>query len=75
MAHSSETLNILSSFFHSSMTMENRFQSLKDIFLWFDSIKKGERFEVNEIPFDQMDQWFFTENAEKLVHKIGRAHV
>jgi len=72
MADSSEALNLLSSFFHSSMTLENRFQSLEDIFLWFDNIKKEERFEVNEIPFSQMDQWFFTENAEKLVHKSGK---
>ena len=72
MADSSETFNLLSSFFHSSLTVENKFQSLEDIFLWFDKIKKEERFEVDEIPFDQLDQWFFTENTEKLVHKSGK---
>lgn len=72
MEDSSGKLNLLSSFFHSSLTMDNRFQTLKDIFLWFDKIKEKERFEVNEIPFSQMDQWFFTENAEKLVHKSGK---
>lgn len=68
----SGTLDLLSSFFHSSLTLKNKFQTLDDIFLWFDKIKKEERFEVNEIPFNQMDQWYFTENTEKLVHQSGK---
>ena len=72
MTESSGTLKLLSSFFHSSLTVKNKFQSLEDIFLWFDNIKKEERFEVNEIPFNQMDQWFFTENAGKMVHNSGK---
>jgi len=61
-----------SSFFYSSLTLQNEFQSLEDIISWFDQKKKEERFVVNEIPFSKLEQWYFTDERKSLVHKSGK---
>lgn len=59
------------SFFNSSQELNNRFQQYNDFLSWFE--KKGENyFSVEEIPFNSLDQWYFTDNNDSLVHKTGK---
>jgi oxidase EvaA len=59
------------SFFFSSQVVENQFQSFDQFLVWF-SAKKDRGFVVQEIPFSQLDQWYFTHDNESLVHKSGK---
>ena len=61
-----------SSFFYSSLTLNNEFQNLKEFFFWFEEKNRDESFVVNEIPFSELDQWYFTENKKSIVHKSGK---
>ncbi len=65
-------LNALkSSFFNSSQELNNKFQSFHDFLSWFD--QKGKNFfSVEEIPFESLDQWYFSENKDSLVHQTGK---
>jgi len=58
-------------FFFSSMEKKNRFQKYNDFLIWFEE-KKQSHFEVEEIPFSKLDQWYFTPNNESLVHQSGK---
>jgi len=60
-----------SSFFCSSQELNNKFQTFEDFLKWFDG-KKGKYFNVNQIPFEELEQWYFTPNKYSLVHKSGR---
>jgi oxidase EvaA len=60
-----------SSFFNSSQELNNSFQSFDDFLSWFD--QKGKNyFSVEEVPFDSLDQWYFSENKDSLVHQTGK---
>ena len=59
------------SFFISSQIEENQFQDFKTFLRWFDS-KNRKDFAVKQIPFSQLDQWYFTPSKESLVHKSGK---
>lgn len=59
-------------FFFSSIHENNIFQSLEEFRNWFDLKKKSGRFEVEQIPFSELDQWSFTEHNEKIVHQSGK---
>lgn len=60
-----------SSFFCSSQELENRFQTFENFLSWFEG-KKEKYFSVEQIPFDELDQWYFTPNKHSLVHQSGR---
>ena len=60
-----------SSFFCSSPEFENKFQSFEHFLKWFDG-KKEAYFSVEQIPFEELDQWCFTPNKHSLVHKSGK---
>src|ERR1035437_3582754 len=61
-----------SSFFYSSLTLNNEFQNFEEFISWFDQKNRDESFVVNEIPFSELDQWYFTENKRSIVHKSGK---
>lgn len=59
------------SFFCSSQETENKFQTFENFLKWFET-KKTKFFSVEQVPFDELDQWSFTPNNHSLVHKSGR---
>ena len=61
-----------SSFFKSSITLNNEFQDFDEFLNWFKYQKSSQNFIVNEIPFKKLDMWFFNKNNEELAHKSGK---
>lgn len=59
------------SFFFSSQEKTNEFQKYDEFLAWFEKKNKN-YFVVEQIPFNQLDQWFFTPGNECLVHKSGK---
>lgn len=59
------------SFLTSSLTLENEFQSNDDFSSWFRS-KANNKFEVNEIPFSKLENWYFEEKTGNLRHTSGK---
>lgn len=59
------------SFFISSQQKINEFQKFEDFLVWFEE-KRNNYFVVEEIPFKEMDQWFFNSKNESIVHKSGK---
>ncbi|MCX6262770.1 MAG: NDP-hexose 2,3-dehydratase family protein [Bacteroidia bacterium] len=59
-------------FLLSALYKNNKFQSLDNFFKWFDNKLKGDSFVVNEIPFEDLDQWFFEKNTMNLKHASGK---
>lgn len=68
-----DTLNIAekSTFFLASQENNNKFQSMDDFLKWFENKRKN-YFSVEEIPFNKLDQWYFTPDRYSLVHQSGR---
>ena len=67
-----EELNVVkASFFNSAQELNNKFQQFNDFLSWFD--QKGKNyFSVEEVPFKSLDQWYFTDNKDSLVHNSGK---
>lgn len=59
-------------FFFSSTHDNNIFQSLKEFNKWFERKKVTGKFQVDQIPFSQLDQWEFTPNNERIKHASGK---
>jgi len=59
------------SFFFSSQEFNNKFQKFDEFLYWFEN-KKSSYFSVEEIPFNELDQWYFTPENYSLVHKSGK---
>jgi oxidase EvaA len=60
------------SFLRSALTEENRFQSTRDFMSWFRARARAHRFSVRQIPFGQLDQWYFDQDTQNLAHVTGR---
>tara|TARA_B110000003_G_C16654588_1_gene535896 strand:+ start:4690 stop:6144 length:1455 start_codon:yes stop_codon:yes gene_type:complete len=69
---SSEICDYSSSFFNSSITLENEFQDFDSFLKWFFKRKTSQSFTVNEIPFNKLDQWSFTDDNKDLAHESGK---
>lgn len=61
-----------SSFLISALTEENRFQGMGEFMFWFNSKKTTNPFSVEQIPFDKLDNWYFEEESQNLVHTSGK---
>ena len=61
-----------SSFFTSSLHLQNQFQSFKSFRAWFDSKCRPDEFHVEQIPLEQMEKWRFDDIKSKLYHESGR---
>lgn len=59
-------------FLHSLLTLENEFQDLNGFFSWFDSKSRNDKFNVEEIPFDSLDNWYFEQETKNLRHSSGK---
>lgn len=60
------------SFFASSLDSCNCLMNLEEFERWFDQHCKPEEFDVQEIPFVELDNWSFVNDQEKLGHVSGR---
>lgn len=60
------------SFLRSALTTESRFQTLDEFLAWFQSRRAANRFVVEQIPFAEMDQWYFADDPYRLVHRSGK---
>ncbi|MEW6614408.1 MAG: NDP-hexose 2,3-dehydratase family protein [Thermodesulfobacteriota bacterium] len=61
-----------SGFLRSALTIENRFQSMDEFMSWFNSRKTSHRFSVEQIPFNEFDNWYFESQSRNLVHNSGK---
>jgi dTDP-4-dehydro-6-deoxy-alpha-D-glucopyranose 2,3-dehydratase len=59
-------------FFFSSLCKNNIFQTMEEFRDWFEKKKTTGNFRVEQIPFSQFDQWFFTPNNERIEHISGK---
>jgi oxidase EvaA len=60
------------SFLRSALTTEGQFLSLDEFQDWFHSRREAYRFTVEQIPLDDMDQWYFADDPYRLVHRSGK---
>ena len=60
------------SFLRSTLTTASRFQTLEEFLAWFESRRTANRFEVQQIPLAEMDQWYLTGHPRRLVHRSGK---
>jgi len=61
-----------SSFFSSSLHLQNRFQSFESFLTWFESKCRPDEFHVEQIPLEQMEKWRFDDTKSRLFHESGR---
>lgn len=60
------------SFLRSALTTEGQFGDLDEFLDWFRSRRAANRFVVKQIPFAEMDQWYFAQDPCRLVHRSGK---
>ncbi len=59
-------------FLHSALMRDGEFMSTSRCVEWLQARSEAHGFEVREIPFSEMDAWFFAETPHRLVHKTGK---
>ena len=62
----------MSSFFSSSLHLQNRFQSFSSFQTWFESRCRPNEFSVEKIPLEEMEKWRFDDSKSRLYHESGR---
>jgi len=60
------------SFFFSSLQINNRFQPFKSFQLWFENKRQSDKFFVQKIHLNKMEKWQFDDNKSRLFHVSGR---
>ena len=61
------------SFFESSLSANTKIkQSIKEFYIWYNKRLSEGIFETRVIPFNQFDQWSFSQNKSELVHDSGK---
>lgn len=56
----------------SALTTKGQFRNVDDFFEWFNIRGTANRFVVKEIPFEEMDNWCFSENPCRITHSSGK---
>ena len=59
-------------FLNSSVTPENEFQDLNLFYSWFKSKASDDKFIVDEIPLESLDNWYFEHDTKNLRHSSGK---
>lgn len=59
-------------FLSSALTDKNEFQTMKSFLTWFKDKGKISSFKVQEIPFEELDQWYFEKETKNLRHNSGK---
>ncbi len=60
------------SFFASSLTRENKFQTFKSFKAWLAERCRPEEFRVEQVPLDEMEKWSLTPDGSRISHESGR---
>lgn len=60
------------SFFASSLTCENRFQSFRTFKEWLKERYRKEEFKVDMVPLGEMDKWALDAQGNSISHETGR---
>lgn len=60
------------SFFASSLTRENKFQSFKTFKAWLSERCRPEEFRVEQVPLDEMEKWALEPDGSRISHESGR---
>lgn len=61
-----------SSFFASSLTRENQFQSFRTFHEWLKERCRPEEFKVEQVPLDEMEKWALVPDGSRISHESGR---
>jgi len=59
-------------FFFSSLQLQNKFQSNKSFQAWYEKKCQPDKFNVKQIPLEQMEKWQFDDTKSRLFHISGR---
>lgn len=59
-------------FFFSAINKNKAIVNLEELNLWLDNIQRTSDFSVKEIPFEELDKWYFDENGLNLRHESGK---
>lgn len=60
------------SFFASSLTRENQFQSFRTFKEWLKERCRPDEFKVEQVPLDEMEKWALDVNGDRISHESGR---
>lgn len=60
------------SFFASSLTRENQFQSFRTFKEWLKERCRPDEFKVEQVPLDRMEKWALDVNGDRISHESGR---
>ena len=60
------------SFFASSLTRENQFQSFRTFHEWLNERCRPEEFKVEQVPLDEMEKWSLDKEGVRFSHESGR---
>ncbi|MBI5701712.1 NDP-hexose 2,3-dehydratase family protein [Candidatus Saganbacteria bacterium] len=64
--------NIDGSFLQSALLTGSELLGLGDFERWLEARYKASDFEVRQIPFNELDNWYFEESLGSLIHKSGK---
>ena len=59
-------------FLNSLLTPENEFQDLNQFYSWYEDKIRNNKFVVEEIPFSQLNNWYFELETKNLRHSSGK---
>lgn len=60
------------SFFYSSLTHENKFQSFRTFKEWLVERCRPEEFKVDQVPLGELDKWKIADDGSRMFHESGR---
>ena len=60
------------SFFASSLTRENEFQSFRTFKEWLKERCRPDEFKVDQVPLDEMEKWALDAQGDRISHESGR---
>lgn len=55
-----------------NLAIKEDFQDKDKFVSWFNDRREANHFEVKQIPFNLLDQWYFEKDTHNLVHKSGK---
>ncbi len=60
------------SFLCSALTSEGDFMAVEEVLAWYRRLGQTNQFAVQQIPFSDLDSWYFAEDPYRLAHRSGR---
>ena len=63
---------IYAEFLESAQMTDSNVMPLSEFRSWIEENKKKTQLKIDEIRFDQMENWYFENKSDNLVHESGR---